>query len=54
MGEMVIEYNAKGGLELDVVGEVYKDLVGIDVGVFGRVESCEVLVLDEDGVVCRR
>jgi hypothetical protein len=53
VGELVIEYGTKGSLDVDVVGEVYEELVGVDVGVFGRVDSCEVLVLDEDGVVRR-
>ena len=38
---------------VNVVREVYVDLVGADVGILGRVYTREVLVLEEDRAVCR-
>ena len=40
-------------LVVDVVGQVYVDLVGTGVGVLGRVYACEVLVFEEYRAVCR-
>ena len=37
---------------VDVVRDVYVDLVGDDAGIFGRVYAREVLVLEEDRAVC--
>ncbi len=54
VGEMVLEHHADGSLEVDVVGEVQEDFVGADVGFLGRMDPCEVSVLDEDWVVRRR
>ena len=54
MGELVGEDREDSGLVVDVVGEIYVDRVCADVGVFVRVYSREVLVLDEDRAVCRR
>ena len=33
------------------MGKVEEDLVGADVGVFGRVYACEVVVFEEDCTV---
>ena len=41
-------------LVVNVVREVHEDGVGADVGVLGRVDTRELLVLEEDRVVCRR
>ena len=38
---------------VNVTREVHVDFVGADVGVLGRVDTREVLVLDEDWAVCR-
>ena len=51
MGELVCEDGADGELVVHVVCEVHEDGVGADVWVFGRVDSCDVLVVDEDGAV---
>ncbi len=40
-------------LVVNVVGEVYVDFVGADVGILSRVYAREVLVLEEGRVVCR-
>ena len=40
-------------LVVDVVGQVYVDLVGTGVGVLGRVYAREVLVFEEYRAVCR-
>ena len=53
MGEMVGEDREDRGLVVDVVREVHVDRVGSDVGVLGRVNTREVLVLEEDRAVCR-
>ncbi len=42
LGEDRLEYDHMIG----VVGEVHKNYVGADVGVFSRVDSREVLILD--------
>jgi len=39
---------------VDVMREVHVDFVRADVGVLGRVDTREVLVFDEEWVVCRR
>ena len=51
---LVFENQVNGLLVIDFVGEVHEDGVGADVGVFGRVYACEVLVFDEYWAVCRR
>ena len=38
---------------VNVVGEVYVDLVDVDIGILSRVYAREVLVLEEDRAVCR-
>jgi len=40
-------------LVVHVVGEVHVDGVSANVGVFSRVDSCKVLVIDEDRTVRR-
>ena len=40
-------------LVVDIMWEVYEDLVGADVWVFGRVYAREVLVFEKDRVVRR-
>ena len=42
-----------GVLEVDVVGEIHVDGVSDNVEVLGRVDSCEVIVIDKDGAVRR-
>ena len=54
MGESVGEDREDGGLVVCVVGEVHVDRICVDVWVFGRVYSDEVLVLDEYWAMCRR
>ena len=49
VGENCFDY----GLMVGVVGEVHEDGIGVDVGVFSRVNSCDVLVLDEERVMRR-
>ena len=53
VGELVGENCSDYGLVVCVVGEVHEDGIGVDVGVFGRVNPCEVLVLDEDWAMRR-
>jgi hypothetical protein len=40
-------------LVVHVVREVHVDCVGAGVRVFGRIDACEVLVIDKDRVVGR-
>ena len=51
---MIVEDCSDSGLVVNMVREVHVDCVGADVGVFGRVDPYEVLVLDEDWAVRRR
>ena len=53
MGELVVENCSDYGLMVGVVGEVHEDGIGVDVGVFSRVEPCEAPVLDEQWAVRR-
>jgi len=53
-GELVLENCTNNGLVVDIMREVHVDCVGVDVGVFGGLDPCEVLVLDEDWAMCRR
>jgi hypothetical protein len=48
VGELVGENCSDYGLMVGVVGEVHEDGIGANVGVFSRVDPCEVLILDED------
>ncbi len=54
LGELVIEECVDRSFVVYVVREVYVDLVGADVGVFGRVYTREVLVFGKDRAVRRR
>ena len=38
---------------VDVMRKIHVDFVGANVGVLGQVDTRKVLVLDEDGVMCR-
>ena len=51
---LIFENQMIGLLVVDFVGEVHEDCVGADVGVLGRVYTCEVLIFDEYWAVCRR
>ena len=53
MVELVVEDHEDRGLVVDVVREVHVDRVGADVGVLGRVDTRETVVLEDDRVVCR-
>ena len=47
MGELaIVENRLDRDLKVDVMREVDVDFVDVDVGVLGRVYTCEVLVLD--------
>ena len=46
LGELVVENRLDRGLVVDVMREVRVDFVGADVGVLGRVDTREVVVLD--------
>ena len=48
LDELVGEDREDRSLVVDVVREVYVDLVGADVGILGRVYAREVPVLEED------
>ena len=48
MGELVAEDYSDSGIVVDMVREGHVDCVGADVGVFGGVDPCEVLALDEN------
>ena len=45
---MVLEHCLNSCIVVGIVREVHVDCVGADVGVFGGVDPCEVLILDED------
>ena len=49
MCELVSEDCPNGLLVVHVVGEVHKDRISVDVGVFRRVDSSELLVVDKHG-----
>ena len=53
LGELVVEDREDRGLVVDVVWEVHVDCVGADVGVLCRVDTREVLDLEEERDVCR-
>jgi hypothetical protein len=53
VGELVLENRSDRGLVVNIVGMVDVNCVSVDVGVLGRVDASEVLVLDEDLAVCR-
>ena len=53
LGELVGKDCVDRSLKVNVVGEVYVDFVGADVGILSRVYVREVLVLEEDRAVCR-
>jgi hypothetical protein len=50
---MVFENRLDRGLVVNVMGEVHVDFISADVGALGRVDTTEVLVLDEDMDLCR-
>ena len=52
--ELVLKHCSNIGLVVDIVREVHVDCIGADVGVFGGVDPCEVLILDEEWAVRRR
>ena len=54
MGKLFGEDREDGCLVIYVVGEVHEDRVCADVWVYGRVYSCEVLVLDKYRAMYRR
>ena len=54
MGELAIEDFSNSDIMVDMMREVHADCVVVDVGVFGGVDPCEVMVLDEDWAVRRR
>ena len=53
MDELVGDDREDRGLVVYVVGEVHVDRVCVDFGILGRVDTREVLVLQEDWAVCR-
>ena len=53
VGELFVEDREDRGLVVDVAREVHVDRVGADVWVLGRVDTRELLVLEEDRYVCR-
>ena len=53
MGELVGEDRVDCSFVVDVMREVYVDLLGADVGVLGRVYAREVLVFEKYRAVCR-
>jgi hypothetical protein len=53
LDDLVGEDREDRSLVVNVMGEVYVDLVGCDVGILGRVYSSKVLVLEEYRAMCR-
>ena len=47
MGELVGEDRVNCSVVVDVMRKVQEDLVGVDVGVFGRMYAREVLVFEK-------
>jgi len=53
VSELVCENGSNSVHVVHIVWEIHVDGVGADVRVFSRMDSCEVLVIDEDGTVWR-
>jgi hypothetical protein len=53
VSELVCEDSSNTVLAVHVVWEIHVDGVSADVRVFSILDSCEVIVVDEDGTVCR-
>ncbi len=53
LGELVGEDRVDRSLVVDIVGEVHVDLVGVGVGVFGRMYTREVLIFEKNRYVRR-
>ena len=53
MCELLGEDCPNGGLIVHGMGKIHVDEVSVDVGVFSRVDSCKVLVVDKDRTLRR-
>ena len=54
MSKLVLDNRQNRCLVVNITKEVHVDFVRAEIGVLGRVDTSEVLVLDEDWAVCWR